>query len=132
MSIKIVAEAKAPAATADTRLALAFQVEKKDYSVAPTPLAVKVRRCQVVRVCQLLVVSCQLNNRTRRLPGFTPCAALLLSASRSFWGLFVGSVVRGDDGKTPGKKSDGAGAGGERGRGRKGDAQAGKTAREEG
>jgi hypothetical protein len=40
--IKIVAEAKAPAATADTRLALAFQVEKKDYTVAPTPLAVKV------------------------------------------------------------------------------------------
>ena len=40
--IKVVAEAKAPAATADTRVALAFQVEKKDYSVTPTPLAVKV------------------------------------------------------------------------------------------
>ena len=33
---------KPPAATADTRIALAFQVEKKDYPVAPTPLAVKV------------------------------------------------------------------------------------------
>jgi hypothetical protein len=40
--IKVVAEAKAPVATADTRIALAFQVEKKDYSMAPTPLAVKV------------------------------------------------------------------------------------------
>jgi hypothetical protein len=40
--MKVTADAKAPAATADTRLALAFQVEKKDYTVAPTPLAVKV------------------------------------------------------------------------------------------
>jgi hypothetical protein len=40
--IKVIAEAKAPAATADTRVALAFQVDKKDYSVAPTPLGVKV------------------------------------------------------------------------------------------
>jgi hypothetical protein len=40
--IKVVAEAKAPVATADTRIALAFQVEKKDYSMAPSPLAVKV------------------------------------------------------------------------------------------
>ena len=40
--VKVVAEAKAAAATADTQVALAFQVEKKDYSVPPTPLAVKV------------------------------------------------------------------------------------------
>ncbi len=40
--VKVVAEPKAPAASADTRVALAFQVEKKDYSIAPTPLAVKV------------------------------------------------------------------------------------------
>ena len=40
--IKVIAEAKAPATAADTRVALAFQVEKKDYSVPPTPLAVKV------------------------------------------------------------------------------------------
>ena len=46
--IKVVAEAKAPAATADTRVALAFQVEKKDYPVAPYPLAVKVLAAQVV------------------------------------------------------------------------------------
>ncbi len=40
--VKVVAEPKAPAASADTRVALAFQVEKKDYSIAPSPLAVKV------------------------------------------------------------------------------------------
>ncbi len=40
--LKLSADAKAAAATADTRVALAFQVEKKDYSVPPTPLAVKV------------------------------------------------------------------------------------------
>jgi hypothetical protein len=40
--VKVIAEPKAAAATADTRVALAFQVEKKDYPVAPTPLAVKV------------------------------------------------------------------------------------------
>ncbi len=40
--VKVVAEPKAPAATADTRVALAFQVEKKDYSMTPSPLAVKV------------------------------------------------------------------------------------------
>jgi hypothetical protein len=41
-TIKVIAEAKAAVATADTRVAMAFQVEKKDYSVAPTPFAVKV------------------------------------------------------------------------------------------
>jgi hypothetical protein len=40
--VKVVAEPKAPVATADTRVALAFQVEKKDYSMTPYPLAVKV------------------------------------------------------------------------------------------
>jgi hypothetical protein len=40
--VKVVAEPKAPTASADTRVALAFQVEKKDYSIAPSPLAVKV------------------------------------------------------------------------------------------
>jgi hypothetical protein len=40
--LKLIADAKAAAATADTRVALAFQVEKKDYAVPPTPLAVKV------------------------------------------------------------------------------------------
>jgi hypothetical protein len=41
-ALKVSAEAKAPVATADTRIAMAFQVEKKDYSVPPTPFVVKV------------------------------------------------------------------------------------------
>jgi hypothetical protein len=41
-AIRVIAEAKAAMATADTRIAMAFQVEKKDYSVPPTPFAVKV------------------------------------------------------------------------------------------
>jgi hypothetical protein len=41
-ALKVIAEAKAAAATADTRIAMAFQVEKKDYSVPPTPFVVKV------------------------------------------------------------------------------------------
>ncbi len=40
--VKVIADPKAAAATADTRVALAFQVEKKDYPIAPIPLAVKV------------------------------------------------------------------------------------------
>jgi hypothetical protein len=40
--LKVAALAKAAAATAGAQVALAFQVEKKDYSVPPTPLAVKV------------------------------------------------------------------------------------------
>ena len=39
---KVVADAKAPAATANARLTTAFQVNKKDYSTPPTALAVKV------------------------------------------------------------------------------------------
>jgi hypothetical protein len=41
-TLKVIAEAKAAVAGADTRIAMAFQVEKKDYSVSPTPFAVKV------------------------------------------------------------------------------------------
>jgi hypothetical protein len=41
-ALKVIAEAKAAVATADTRIAMAFQVEKKDYSVPPTPFVVKV------------------------------------------------------------------------------------------
>ena len=41
-ALKVIAEPKAAVATADTRIAMAFQVEKKDYSVPPTPFAVKV------------------------------------------------------------------------------------------
>jgi hypothetical protein len=41
-AIKVIAEAKAAVASADTRIAMAFQVEKKDYSVSPTPFAVKI------------------------------------------------------------------------------------------
>jgi hypothetical protein len=41
-AIKVVADAKAPAASAGTQVALAFQVEKKDYPVPPAPLTVKV------------------------------------------------------------------------------------------
>ena len=41
-AVKIVADAKAAAATAGAQVALAFQVNKKDYPVPPTPLAVKV------------------------------------------------------------------------------------------
>jgi hypothetical protein len=41
-ALKVIAEAKAAAASADTRIAMAFQVEKKDYSVSPMPFAVKI------------------------------------------------------------------------------------------
>ncbi len=40
--LKVVAEPKAAAASTGVQVAMAFQVEKKDYSVPPTPLAVKV------------------------------------------------------------------------------------------
>jgi hypothetical protein len=40
--VKIVADAKATAATAGAQVALAFQVNKKDYPVPPVPLSVKV------------------------------------------------------------------------------------------
>lgn len=40
--LKVVAEPKAAAATATAQLAMAFQLNKKDYSTPPTPLAVKV------------------------------------------------------------------------------------------
>ncbi|MFI5458180.1 MAG: hypothetical protein ACHRXM_22320 [Isosphaerales bacterium] len=40
--VKVVADAKAAATSAGSQVALAFQVEKKDYPVPPTPLAVKV------------------------------------------------------------------------------------------
>jgi hypothetical protein len=38
----VIADAKAPAAATNARLALAFQVNKKDYPTPPTPLPVKV------------------------------------------------------------------------------------------
>jgi hypothetical protein len=41
-SVKVVAEAKAAPITTGTQVALAFQVEKKDYSIPPTPLSIKV------------------------------------------------------------------------------------------
>ena len=41
-AVKIVADAKAAVTSAETQVALAYQVEKKDYSVSPVPLAVKV------------------------------------------------------------------------------------------
>jgi hypothetical protein len=41
-AVKVAADAKAAAASANTHVALAFQVEKKDYPVPPTALAVKV------------------------------------------------------------------------------------------
>ncbi len=41
-SVKIDAEPNAAAATASVRVALAFQVNKKDYPMPPLPLAVKV------------------------------------------------------------------------------------------
>jgi hypothetical protein len=40
--IKILADAKAPPASAATQVAISYQIEKKDYSVSPAPLAVKV------------------------------------------------------------------------------------------
>ncbi len=40
--VKIVAEPKAPAGSTGAQVALAFQVQKKDYPVPPTPLAIKV------------------------------------------------------------------------------------------
>jgi hypothetical protein len=40
--VKIVADPKAAAATAGAQVVLAFQVNKKDYPVPPTPLAIKV------------------------------------------------------------------------------------------
>ena len=40
--VKIVADAKAAAAAARAQVVLAFQVNKKDYPVPPTPLAIKV------------------------------------------------------------------------------------------
>jgi hypothetical protein len=40
--LKVIADAKAPAAATNARLVLAFQVNKKDYPTPPTPLAVKV------------------------------------------------------------------------------------------
>ncbi len=41
-TVKVVADAKAAPAAAATQVALLYQVEKKDYSVSPVPLAVKV------------------------------------------------------------------------------------------
>ena len=41
-AVKIVAEPKAAAGSTGAQVALAFQVQKKDYPVPPTPLAVKV------------------------------------------------------------------------------------------
>ena len=41
-TLKVVADAKAAPATARSQVALAYQVDKKDYSVSPVPLAVKV------------------------------------------------------------------------------------------
>jgi hypothetical protein len=41
-AIKVIADAKAAATTASARVTPAFQVNKKDYSTPPTPLAVKV------------------------------------------------------------------------------------------
>ena len=71
--VKVIAEAKAAAATADTRIAMAFQVEKKDYSVPPTPFAVKVIAVQVsvyrLSVSQLSVVSGQLCDQRRLCSG---------------------------------------------------------------
>jgi hypothetical protein len=40
--VKVVADAKAAAIAAGTQVAMAFQVDKKDYSVPPNPLSVKV------------------------------------------------------------------------------------------
>jgi hypothetical protein len=40
--VKIVADAKAAPAAAGTQVAIAYQIEKKDYTVPPAPLAVKV------------------------------------------------------------------------------------------
>jgi hypothetical protein len=40
--VTIVADAKAASASAGTQVAIAYQIEKKDYSVPPAPLAVKV------------------------------------------------------------------------------------------
>jgi hypothetical protein len=40
--VKVTADAKAVTSSAGSQVALAFQVDKKDYSVPPTPLAVKV------------------------------------------------------------------------------------------
>ena len=42
VAVKIVADAKAAPASAGTQVAIAYQIEKKDYSVPPAPLAVKV------------------------------------------------------------------------------------------
>jgi hypothetical protein len=41
-ALKVVADAKAAVTSAETQVALIYQVEKKDYSVGPVPLAVKV------------------------------------------------------------------------------------------
>jgi hypothetical protein len=41
-TVKVVADAKAAVTSAGTQVALLYQVEQKDYSVSPVPLAVKV------------------------------------------------------------------------------------------
>ncbi len=41
-AVKLVADPKAPASSANARVVLAFQVNKKDYPTPPSPLAVKV------------------------------------------------------------------------------------------
>ncbi|MHB1559098.1 MAG: hypothetical protein ACYC61_16725, partial [Isosphaeraceae bacterium] len=41
-AVKLVADSKAKAASAGAQVAMAFQVNKKDYAVPPTPLSVKV------------------------------------------------------------------------------------------
>jgi hypothetical protein len=44
--VRVTADAQAVATSAASQLALAFQVDKKDYSVPPTPIVVKVRAPQ--------------------------------------------------------------------------------------
>jgi hypothetical protein len=41
-TVKVVADAKAPPTSAGSQVVLAYQLEKKDYSVPPAPLAIKV------------------------------------------------------------------------------------------
>ncbi len=41
-TVKLVADAKAAAATASSKVTAAFQINKKDYPTPPAPVAIKV------------------------------------------------------------------------------------------
>ena len=66
-TLKIVADAKAAAATAKAEVALVFQVDKKDYPVPATPLGVKVTAGEV-KLIRPLARSPRLSELDSRCP----------------------------------------------------------------